>query len=412
MSLEEVFEKLSSSQKGLSSAEAKERLQKYGYNEIQERKVSPVKKFLGYFCSPIPWMIEAASYHFSNNQPLGRFLDNYCPLTSECGSSFLAVITMCTPSAILDYNKLAEVIVEISKKYGKTMRASLMGQDEGLRNKEILADGRIPYYNYAEEAIRSLKAMLRFAEWLKLPEGRIAKFDVNKNQVQELLRRVRDEGRSTLLQEEGMKVLKAYGIPIPLGKIAKTEDEAVMIAKDVGFPVVMKISSPQILHKSDAGGVRVNIKTGEEARDTFVQITRNVKQYNPNAEINGILVQEMVADGKETIIGSKQEPGFGAVVMFGMGGIYVQFLKDVVFSVTPFTDLEASRMISSITTSQVLQGVRGEKPSDIRKLAECIQRISQLATDFPQIKELDLNPTVVFEEGKGCKVVDVRIGLS
>jgi 4-hydroxybutyryl-CoA synthetase (ADP-forming) len=323
-----------------------------------------------------------------------------------------SVITMCTPSAILDYNKLAEVIVEISKKYGKTMLASLMGQDEGLRNKEILADGGIPYYNYAEEAIRSLKAMLRFAEWLKFPEGSIAKFDVNKNQVQELLRRVRDEGRSTLLQDEGMKVLKAYDIPIPLGKIAKTEDEAVMIAKDVGFPVVMKISSPQILHKSDAGGVRVNIKTEEEARDTFVQITRNVKQYNPNAEINGILVQEMVAGGKETIIGSKQDHSFGAVVMFGMGGIYVQFLKDVVFSVTPFTDLEASRMISSITTSQVLQGVRSEKPSDIRKLAECIQRISQLATGFPQIKELDLNPTVVFEEGKGCKVVDVRIGLS
>ena len=321
-----------------------------------------------------------------------------------------SVVTMCTPSATLDYNKLAEVIVATSKKYGKTMLASLMGQDEGLRNKEILADGSIPYYNYAEEAIRSLKAMLRFAEWLKLPEGSITKFDVDKNQVEELLRRVIDEGRSTLLQEEGMKVLKAYGIPIPLDKIAKTEDEAV--AKDLGFPVAMKISSPQILHKSDAGGVRVNIKTEEEARDAFVQITRNVKQYNPNAEINGILVQEMVTGGKETIIGCKQDHSFGAVVMFGMGGIYVQFLKDVVFRVAPFTDLEASRMISSIKTIKVLQGVRGEKPSDIRKLAECIQRISQLTTDFPQIKELDLNPTVVFEEGKGCKVVDVRIGLS
>ena len=323
-----------------------------------------------------------------------------------------SVVTMCTPSATLDYNKLAAVIVAVSKKYGKTMLASLMGQDEGLRNKEILADGSIPYYNYAEEAIRSLKAMLRFAEWLKLPEGSITKFDVDKNQVEELLRRVIDEGRSTLLQEEGMKVLKAYGIPIPLDKIAKTEDEAVIIAKDLGFPVAMKISSPQILHKSDAGAVRVNIKTEEEARDAFVQITRNVKQYKPNAEINGILVQEMVTGGKETIIGSKQDHSFGAVVMFGMGGIYVQFLKDVVFRVAPFTDLEASRMISSIKTIKVLQGVRGEKPSDIKKLAECIQRISQLATDFPQIKELDLNPTVVFEEGKGCKVVDIRIGLS
>ncbi len=323
-----------------------------------------------------------------------------------------SVVTICVPTAILDYNKLAEVIITLSKKYGKTMLASLMGQDEGPRNKEILADGNIPYYNYAEEAIRSLKAMLQFAEWLKLPEGNITKFEVNKNEVEELLRRARDEGRFTLLQEEGMQVLKAYGLPIPLGKIAKTEDEAATIAKDVGFPVVMKISSPQILHKSDAGGVRVNIKTEKETRDAFVEIIKNAKQYNSNVEIRGILVQEMVAGGKETIIGSKQETGFGPVVMFGMGGIYVQFLKDVVFRVAPITDVEASCMVSSIRTNQLLHGVRGERPSDIKKLAECIQRISQLATDFPQIKELDLNPTVVFEEGKGCKVVDARIGLS
>ena len=322
-----------------------------------------------------------------------------------------SVVTMCTPSAILDYNKLAEVIVEMSKKYGKTMLASLMGHDEGLRNKEIMSDGSIPNYNYAEEAIRSLKVMLQFAEWVKRPEGIVEKFEVNKKEVEELVKRVRDEERTTLLQEEGMKVLQAYGITIPLSKIAKTEDEAVMIAKETGFPIVMKISSPQILHKSDAGGVRVNIKTEIEARDAFVQITKNAKQYNPNAEIKGVLVQEMVTGGKETIIGSKQEPGFGPVVMFGMGGIYVQVLKDVVFKVAPITDLEASSMILSIRTSQILQGVRGEKPSDIKKLAECIQRISQLVTDFPQIKELDLNPTIVFEEGKGCKVVDVRIGL-
>ncbi|MDE1830365.1 MAG: acetate--CoA ligase family protein [Thaumarchaeota archaeon] len=323
-----------------------------------------------------------------------------------------SVVTMCTPSAILDYNKLAEVIVAMSKKHGKTILASLMGQDEGTKNKEIMADGNVPYYNYPHEAIRSLKAMLRFVEWLKLPDGNITKFEVNKNAVHELLKRVSDEGRSTLLQEEGMKVLEAYGIPIPQSKIAKTEGEAVMIAKEIGFPVVMKISSPQILHKSDAGGVRINVKTEEEARNTFAQITSNAKQYSPNAEINGILVQEMVSGGKETIIGSKQEHGFGPVVMFGMGGTYVQFLKDVVFKVAPITDLESANMISSIRTGRVLQGVRGEKPSDIKKLAECIQRISHLVTDFPQIKELDLNPTIVFEEGRGCKVVDVRIGLA
>lgn len=323
-----------------------------------------------------------------------------------------SVVAMCVPTATLDYNKLAEVIVEMSKKYNKTILASLMGQDEGIRNREILANGSVPYYNYAEEAIRSLGMMVRFAEWLKLPEGKIAKFEVNKHMVSELIRKASYEGRSTLLQEEGMKVLEAYGIPIPQSGIAKTENEAVMIARDIGFPVVMKISSPQILHKSDAGGVRINIKTEQEARDAFVQITRNAKQYNPNAQINGVFVQQMVSGGKETIIGSKQEQGFGSVVMFGMGGIYVQFLKDVVFRVAPVTDLEAESMISSIRTGEVLQGVRGEKPSDIKKITECIQRVSQLVTDFPQIKELDLNPTVVFEESKGCKVVDVRIVIS
>lgn len=322
-----------------------------------------------------------------------------------------SVVTMCVPTATLDYNKLAEVIVEMSKKYKKTILASLMGQDEGIRNREILSDGSVPCYNYAEEAIRSLGVMVRFAEWLRLPEGKIAKYDVNKKMASELIKKAGDEGRS-MLQEEGMKVLEAYGIPVPQSKIAKTEDESVMIARDIGFPVVMKISSPQILHKSDAGGVKINIKTEQEARDAFVQITSNVKIYNPSAQIKGILVQEMVSGGKETIIGSKQEHGFGSVIMFGMGGIYVQFLKDVVFKVAPVTDLEALSMTSSIRTGQVLQGVRGERPSDIKKLTECIQRVSQLALDFPQIKELDLNPTVVFEEGKGCKVVDVRIVIS
>lgn len=322
-----------------------------------------------------------------------------------------AVVTICVPTAVLDYDKLAEVIIAMSKKHNKTILASLMGQDEGRTNKEILADGNIPYYDYAEEAIGSLGAMLRFAEWSKLPVGNVAKFDINKDAVQELLKKVRDEGRSTLLQEEGMKVMEAYGIPIPQSKIVKTEDEAALSAQQIGFPVVMKISSPQISHKSDASGVRVNIKTEEEVKEAFTQIIRNAKQYNPEAEIRGILVQEMIAGGKETIIGSKQEHGFGSVLMFGMGGIYVQFLKDVVFKVAPITDLEAASMISSIRANQVLYGVRGEKPSDTKKLAECIQRISQLVTDFSQIKEIDLNPVVVFEEGKGCKVLDVRMVL-
>ncbi|MGH9999204.1 MAG: acetate--CoA ligase family protein, partial [Nitrosopumilaceae archaeon] len=163
---------------------------------------------------------------------------------------------------------------------------------------------------------------------------------------------------------------------------------------------------------SDAGGVKVGLKNPQEVRTAFKEIIKNGKKYDKKATIKGVLVQEMVKGGKETIIGSKLESGFGPVVMFGMGGIYVEVLKDVTFRLAPITNKEADEMISSIKTNKLLQGVRGEKPSDLKKLSECIQRLSQLVSDFKEIKELDMNPVLVFENGKGCKVVDVRIGLA
>ena len=322
-----------------------------------------------------------------------------------------SVISMCTPSATLDYDKLAEVIVKMSKKYKKTMLASLMGLDEGITNREILANGDVPYYTYAEGSIRALKAMLRFADWIKTPEGNIAKFDVDKEKASKVFDKVKDEGRTNLLEEEGLEILSAYGFPLPKSILAKTEDEAVEAANKIGYPTVMKIASPQIVHKSDAGGVKVNLSSDKEVRDAFKVIVDNAKKYDSKAEIKGVLIVEMVKGGKEMIIGSKLEPGFGPVVMLGMGGIYVEILKDVTFRLAPFTDQEANDMISSIKTKKLLEGVRGEKPSDVEKLSECIQRLSQLVTDFREIKELDMNPVLVMEEGEGCKILDVRIGI-
>ncbi len=322
-----------------------------------------------------------------------------------------SVISMCTPSATLDYDKLAEVIVKMSKKYKKTMLASLMGLDEGITNREILANGNVPYYTYAEGSIRALKAMLRFADWIKTPEGNIAKFDVDKAKVSKVFDKVKEEGRTNLLEEEGLEILSAYGFPLPKSILAKTEDEAVEAANKIGYPTVMKIASPQIVHKSDAGGVKVNLSSDKEVRDAFKVIVDNAKKYDSKAEIKGVLIVEMVKGGKEMIIGSKLEPGFGPVVMLGMGGIYVEILKDVTFRLAPFTDQEADDMISSIKTKKLLEGVRGEKPSDVEKLSECIQRLSQLVTDFREIKELDMNPVLVMEEGEGCKILDVRIGI-
>ena len=322
-----------------------------------------------------------------------------------------SVISMCTPSATLNYDKLAEVIVSMSKKYKKTMLASLMGLDEGITNREILAKGDVPYYTYAEGSIRALKAMLTFTNWVKNSPGKITKFNVKKNTVKKILDNAKKQKRSALLEEEGQEILRAYGFPLPASKLAKSKKEAVDASKKIGYPVVLKIASPQIIHKSDAGGVKVNLQNAKDVENAFDTIIKNAKKYNKKADIKGVLVVEMVKGGKEMIIGSKLEPGFGPVVMLGMGGIYVEVLKDVTFRLAPMTNIEADDMISSIKTKKILEGVRGEKPSDIKKLSECIQRLSQLVSDFNEIKELDMNPVLVMEKNKGCKVLDVRIGL-
>jgi len=291
------------------------------------------------------------------------------------------------------------------------MLASLMGLDEGIRNREIMAEGGIPFYTYAEGAIRTLKAMLKFVDWINTPDGKISNFEVDKNKVQKILDDVRNEGRTALLEEEGQQILRSYGFPLPKSMLAKTEEDAVNAAKEIGYPVVMKIASPQIIHKSDAGGVKVGLSNDKELQSAFNEIIKNAKEYDKNAVIKGVLIVEMVNGGKELIIGSKLEPGFGPVIMLGMGGIYVEILKDVTFRLAPVTELEANDMISSIKTQKLLMGVRGEKPSDLKNLSECIQRLSQLVTDFKEIKELEMNPVLVMEEGEGCKILDVRIGL-
>jgi len=286
-----------------------------------------------------------------------------------------------------------------------------MGLDEGITNREILAKGDVPYYTYAEGSIRALKAMLTFTDWVKNSSGKITKFNVKKDKVKKILDNAKKEKRIALLEEEGQEILRAYGFPLPASKLAKNKKEAVSAAEKIGYPVVLKIASPQIIHKSDAGGVKVNLQNKKDVEKAFDTIIQNAKKYNKKADIKGVLVVEMVKGGKEMIIGSKLEPGFGPVVMLGMGGIYVEVLKDVTFKLAPMTNVEADSMISSIKTKKILEGVRGEKPSDVKKLSECIQRLSQLVSDFKEIKELDMNPVLVMEKNKGCKVLDVRIGL-
>jgi 4-hydroxybutyrate---CoA ligase (ADP-forming) len=323
-----------------------------------------------------------------------------------------AVVTMCTPSATLDYNELAKTIVKTSKGTGKTVLAALMGLAEGTENKQILSEGGIPHFMYAEPAIKTLEAMNRFGDWLERPKDRPKHFPVDQEKVKTVFYNVRKAGRINLLEEEGYEVLAAYGFPTPKNILVTSEEQCIRAANEIGYPVVLKIASPDIIHKSDAGGVKVGLNNNDEVQRAFRSIIENARKYRTDAKIQGILVQEMVRSGKEIILGSKKDPLFGSLIMFGLGGIYVEVLKDVIFRLAPVGQEEAKRMVESIKTVKLLKGVRGEKPSDLQSIIDNLQRLSQLVTEFPEIEEFDMNPLLVFEEGKGACAVDVRMTLS
>jgi 4-hydroxybutyryl-CoA synthetase (ADP-forming) len=322
-----------------------------------------------------------------------------------------SIVAMCTPSATLNYDDLAETIVKTSKGSGKTMLAALMGLAEGVKNKEILSEGDIPHFNYAESAIQTLEAMYRFSDWIRVPGGGIKVFDADKKRVRDVFDNVRKSGRRNLVEEEGYEVLGAYGFTTPKTILANSVEQAVNASKNIGYPVVMKIASPDIIHKSDAAGVKVGLANDEQVQLAFNAIMQNAKRYKPDANIKGIIVQEMVRSGKEIILGAKQDPIFGPLVLFGLGGIYVEVLKDVVFRLAPIDEHEANRMVHSIKGFRLLKGVRGESPSDIGALVDSLLRISQLVSEFPEISEFDMNPLMVLGEGNGVRAVDVRISL-
>lgn len=227
--------------------------------------------------------------------------------------------------------------------------------------------------------------------------------------ARQIIEKAKQEGRSALVEPEAKGILQLYGVLTPEFKVATNEEEAVKFAQEIGYPVVMKIVSPDIIHKSDAGGVKVNIKNDEEAREAFKTIMENAKKYKPDADLWGVIVYKMLPLGKEVIVGMIRDPQFGPAIMFGLGGIFVEILKDVSFRVAPITKEEALDMIKEIKAYPILAGARGEKPVNIDALAEFIVKVSQLAVELPEIKELDINPIFAYEDS--AVAVDARMLL-
>ena len=229
------------------------------------------------------------------------------------------------------------------------------------------------------------------------------------SKTSELLKQVIKNGEKSLLETEAKTVCMEYGIPVTKFKLAKNETEAAKFATSIGFPVVLKIVSPDIVHKSDVGGVIVSVKNVQEVRSSYIQIMGNVKKHNPKARIVGMLVQEMAPAGTEVIVGSIKDPQFGPALMFGLGGVFVEVLKDVTFRIAPLNEDEAAEMISEVKAYPLLKGYRNTPPADLKAIIQILLNTSKLVMDNPEIKELDLNPIIVYE--KGAKTVDARIIL-
>lgn len=322
------------------------------------------------------------------------------------------VVVIVTPQMMTDVKEIAVVIAEIKSYCNKPVIGCLMGLADMAPAVEILQKHGVPTFTFPENAMRALKAKSNFAEWIRRPISDYRKFDVDTKAVKGMFQKELDEGRTQLVELPALEVLKHYGFPtVPFG-LAKSADEAVAAANEMGSPVVMKISGPKILHKTDVGGVKLNLENEADVRQTYEDMIHSVKEHlGEDIEIWGVLVQKMLPKGKEIILGMTRNPSLGPLLMFGLGGIYTEALRDVAFRLAPIRENVAKEMVKDIRSYRLLEGVRGEAPSDVAAVSECIMRLSQLVTDHPNIMELDVNPLIVYPRGEGAVAADARIIL-
>jgi len=321
------------------------------------------------------------------------------------------VMVIVTPQTATDIAGTAEQFATISKSHDKPVLGCWMGKKDAQQGIDVLSAHHVPNYPFPERAVGAFGAMLRYFRWLQQPEEPAPTFEVDRGAVRDLFSAVRADGRTTIGDTEAQTILKAYGITTPKSDVGATPDEAVRLCREIGYPVVMKIASPDILHKSDVGGIIVGVRSDEQAREAFETLVARAKEHMPNATIWGAQVQEMVQNAREIIIGMNRDPQFGPLVMFGLGGIYVEVLKDVTFRVAPMSASQADKMIEAIRSYPLLKGVRGQAPADLDAIADTILRVAQLVTDFPEIAELDINPLLVRAQGEGAVAVDMRLIL-
>ncbi|MBC17136.1 MAG: acyl-CoA synthetase [Desulfovibrio sp.] len=321
-----------------------------------------------------------------------------------------SILVLLTPTASVEIEKTAEAVIRTAAKCGKPVFACFMGKTRVAGAKKMLMEAGIPCYSFPEPAVRSIESMYKYNIWKNRPEPQYAEVKRDKEAALQLVRDHEKRHQSEIVEFQAQEVLRAYGLPTPKTVLARSSDEAVAAAEEIGYPVVLKIASPDISHKSDVGGVKVNLRNATEVMETFKDITARAQRMRQEAYIAGCLVQEMAPPGvKEVIIGFKRDEEFGPMLMFGLGGIYVEIMKDISFRLAPLSRQDAFEIVREIKSYMLLKGIKGEQPVDFTALEDIIMVMSQMALDLPQVWEAEFNPVLINHEK--AIVADVRMTL-
>jgi acetyltransferase len=320
-------------------------------------------------------------------------------------------LVILTPQSMTNALGTAEAVVRVARGSDKPILCCFMGIIDVSLGVKYLQEHGYPVFNFPEDAAKAFGALYEYTRWTNRPMLPQFTFQHDIHQAETIIQSSLAAGKTHLGELDGTDLLQCYGFHVLPAKLAKNDVEAANIAGDMTFPVVMKIVSPQILHKTDAGGVLVGLKNEQEVKRAFSQIVDRAAEYNPNAVIAGVLVQKMALPGTEAILGMNRYPIFGPLLMFGLGGIYVEIFADVVFRLAPIDRNEARRMIHEIKGTRLLEGFRGRPKSDLEEIEKSLVRLSDMVMNHPEIREMDINPLMVHEQGKGATVADCRILL-
>ena len=323
-----------------------------------------------------------------------------------------AAIVILTPQAMTDVHETAEIVPRVASGTDKPILCAFMGIVDVSEGIKHLQEHNIPNYTFPEAAVRSMGVMARFGELLRLERRQVRRVAADRETAAQIIHKKLGDNESYYMTEtEANEILQCYGFPLLRQRLIREVDQIPAACEEIGFPVVMKISSQDIIHKFDAGGIRLDLNSAEEVEQAFHDIIANAKRFKADSKIQGVLMAKMARKGVEIILGANKDPKFGPICMFGLGGTLVEAFQDVTFRLAPMWEVSAEIMIDSIKANKILKGTRANPASDIDAIKDCILRLSQMVSDHPEIAELDINPLIVYPEGEGCVVADSRILL-